>query len=64
MALLHNNTRITIDKLSGLSDEDLSISAPFEMAEGGSITTVQVIEWFLIGHAHGHLGEIQETLNA
>lgn len=62
--LLLENAQIVRSKLEALEDADLVKSAAASFMESGQITTQQIVDYFLIGHAHGHLQEIQETLNA
>lgn len=63
LALLVENTAVAKQKLSALTDADLQTSAPFPLIGGQPITVQQMVQWFLINHAHNHVAAIQQTLN-
>ena len=62
--LLQDNTNIVRSKLEKLDDADLTKSMPMALMGGKDITAQQIIDSFIINHAHGHLQEIQAILDA
>jgi uncharacterized damage-inducible protein DinB len=62
LAELQANGAAAVRELGQLSDEVLAVSTPFALIGGQAITVQQVVEWFLINHAHNHLSAINETL--
>ena len=63
LALLESNAAAAREALGQLTDTDLQTSAPFALIGGNPVTTQQMVQWFLVNHAHNHLGSIDETLN-
>lgn len=62
LAALQTNGAAAVEQIGRLNNADLAISTPFALIGGQPITVQQVIEWFLINHAHNHLSAINETL--
>lgn len=62
LALLEANTAVAKEKLGALSDADLQTSAPFPLIGGQPIKVQQMVQWFLINHAHNHLEAINQSL--
>ena len=63
LAFLNESTAEAKAKLGALSDADLQTSAPLPLIGGQEITTQQMVQWFLINHAHNHIEAIQKTLD-
>jgi hypothetical protein len=62
LALLQTNAQATQEQLSQLSEADLQVAAPFALIGGQEITTQQMVQWFLVNHAHNHLSVIHKVL--
>ena len=62
LALLQSNSQSTQAQLSQLTDADLQVAAAFSMMGGQEITVQQMVQWFLVNHAHNHLAAIHNTL--
>ena len=62
LALLRENGDLAMEQLRGLNDEQLDITAPFELIGGNDISAHKTVEWFLLNHIHNHLNAIKQTL--
>ncbi|MCA9972341.1 MAG: DinB family protein [Anaerolineales bacterium] len=62
LALLQTNAAAAQEQLARLTDADLQASAPFPLIGGQSITAQQMVQWFLVNHAHNHIAAIQQTI--
>jgi hypothetical protein len=62
LALLKANTVAAKEKVGALSDTDLQTSAPLPLIGGQEISVQQMVQWFLINHAHNHIEAITKTL--
>lgn len=62
LALLQSNAQAAQEQLSQLTDADLQVSATFPLIGGQAITTQQMVQWFLVNHAHNHLETIHNTI--
>lgn len=62
LALLQSNAQAVKEQLSQLSDADLQVAAPFALIGGQEITTQQMVQWFLVNHAHNHLVAVHKAL--
>lgn len=62
LALMSANGAAVHEMLAPLSDADWQATAPFALVDGPGISTAQMVEWFLINHAQGHLNAINEAL--
>lgn len=62
LALLQTNAQAAQDQLSQLTDADLQVSATFPLIGGQAITAQQMVQWFLVNHAHNHLAAIQNAV--
>ena len=62
LALLASNAAAAREALGQLTDADLQTSTPFALIGGNPVTTQQMVQWFLVNHAHNHLGSIDEIL--
>lgn len=62
LALLHTNAQAAQEQLSQLTDADLQVAATFPLIGGQAITTQQMVQWFLVNHAHNHLATIHKAL--
>lgn len=62
LALLQTNDRAAQEQLGRLTDADLQVSAPFPLIGGKEISAQQVVQWFLVNHAHNHLAAIHKTI--
>lgn len=62
LALLQTNTTAAKEQLGALSDADLQQTAPLPLIGGQEISVQQVVQWFLINHAHNHIEAIHKTL--
>ena len=38
------------------------LSTPFPLIGGKEISAQQMVQWFLVNHAHNHLGAIHKTI--
>lgn len=62
LTLLQTNAQAAQEQLSQLTDADLQVSATFPLIGGQAITTQQMVQWFLVNHAHNHLEAIHNTI--
>ncbi len=62
LALLATNAAAARDQLGQLSDSDLQTAAPFPLIGGQPISVQQMVQWFLINHAHNHLEAIHNSI--
>lgn len=62
LALLEKNAAAAKEELGRLSDADLQTAAPFPLIGGKPITAQQMVQWFLINHAHNHLEAIHNSI--
>ncbi len=62
LALLQSNAQAAQAQLSQLTDADLQVSATFPLIGGQAISTQQMVQWFLVNHAHNHLEVIHNTI--
>lgn len=62
LTLLQSNAQAAQEQLSQLTDADLQVSATFPLIGGQAITTQQMVQWFLVNHAHNHLETIHNTI--
>ena len=62
LALLKRNAQAAQDQIGMLSDADLQVSASFPLIGGQSISVQQMVQWFLINHAHNHVEAIHKIL--
>lgn len=62
LALLQTNNRAAQAQLGQLSDADLQVSAAFSLIGGQEISAQQMVQWFLVNHAHNHLAAVHNTL--
>lgn len=60
--LLEANTAVAKEKLGALSDAELQVGAPFPLIGGQPITVQQMVQWFLINHAHNHIETVKNSL--
>lgn len=61
LALLQTNLAMAQEKLGVLSDADLQKAAPFQLIGGQLISVQQMVQWFMINHAHNHIETIMKT---
>ena len=64
LALLQSNAQAAQEQLSQLTDADLQVSATFPLIGGQAITTQQMVQWFLVNHAHNHLKAIHNVIGS
>ncbi len=62
LTLLQTNAQAAQQQLGQLTDADLQVAATFPLIDGQVITTQQMVQWFLVNHAHNHLEAIHTTL--
>ncbi len=62
LALLKNNAQAAQAQIGQLSDADLQVSAPFALIGGQEISVQQMVQWFLVNHAHNHIATIHKTI--
>jgi hypothetical protein len=62
LALLKTNAAAAKDLLGQLSDADLQISANFPLIGGQPISVQQMVQWFLVNHAHNHITVVHKAL--
>ena len=62
LALLKRNTQAAHAQIGQLSDADLQVSAPFPLIGGQPISVQQMVQWFLVNHAHNHVAAIHKTI--
>ncbi|WP_420642373.1 DinB family protein [Candidatus Leptofilum sp.] len=62
LALLQTHAQAAQEQLGQLTDADLQIAALFPLIGGQEITAQQMVQWFLINHAHNHLEAIHNTI--
>jgi hypothetical protein len=62
LALLQTNARAAQEQLGRLSDADLQVAAPFALLDGQEITAQQMVQWFLVNHAHNHLQAVHNAV--
>ena len=62
LALLKSNAQAAQAQIGQLSDADLQVSAPFPLIGGQPISVQQMVQWFLVNHAHNHVEVISKTL--
>lgn len=62
LALLASNAVAAREALGQLTDADLQTSVPFALIGGNPVTTQQMVQWFLVNHAHNHLASINGAL--
>ena len=61
LALLKSNAQAAQAQIGQLSDADLQVSAPFPLIGGQPISVQQMVQWFLVNHAHNHIAAIHKT---
>lgn len=62
LALLDSNSAAAKEQLGALSDADLQVTAPLPLIGGQAISAQQMVQWFLVNHAHNHLESIHKAL--
>lgn len=62
VALLNTNTQAAQEQIGQLSDADLQVTASFPLIGGQDISVQQMVQWFLVNHAHNHLEAVEKTL--
>ena len=62
LALLKSNAQAAQAQIGQLSDADLQVSAPFALIGGQEISVQQMVQWFLVNHAHNHVAAIHKAL--
>ncbi|MCB8943206.1 MAG: DinB family protein [Ardenticatenaceae bacterium] len=62
LALLKRNAQAAQDQIGMLSDADLQVSASFPLIGGQPISVQQMVQWFLVNHAHNHVAAIHKTI--
>jgi hypothetical protein len=62
LALLKSNAQAAQAQIGQLSDADLQVSTPFPLIGGQPISVQQMVQWFLVNHAHNHIAAIHKTL--
>jgi hypothetical protein len=62
LALLKSNAQAAQAQIGQLSDADLQVSAPFALIGGQPISVQQMVQWFLVNHAHNHIAAIHKTI--
>jgi hypothetical protein len=61
LALLKSNAQAVQEQIGQLSDADLQVSAPFPLIGGQPISVQQMVQWFLVNHAHNHVAAIHKA---
>ena len=62
LSLLQTNAAAVQAQLGQLADADLQVSAPFPLLGGQPITAQQMVQGFLVNHAHNHLAAIHQVI--
>jgi hypothetical protein len=62
LTLLKTNAQAAQEQIGQLSDADLQVAAAFPLIGGQDITAQQMVQWFLVNHAHNHLTAIHNTI--
>ena len=62
LALLQTNAKAAQEQLEQLTDADLQLSASLPLIGGQEISVQQMVQWFLVNHAHNHLAAIHKTI--
>lgn len=62
LALLKTNAAAAKAQLESLTDAELQITAPFALLDGQEISAQQMVQWFLVNHAHNHLATIHQAI--
>jgi hypothetical protein len=62
LALLKTNTKAAQAQLGQLTDADLQVSESLSLIGGQPISVQQMVQWFLVNHAHNHITAIHKTL--
>jgi hypothetical protein len=62
LALLKSNAQAAQAQIGQLSDADLQDSTPFPLIGGQPISVQQMVQWFLVNHAHNHIAAIHKTI--
>jgi hypothetical protein len=62
LTLLQTNVQAAQEQLGQLTDADLQVAATFPLIGGQAITTQQMVQWFLVNHAHNHLATVHNTI--
>lgn len=62
LTLLQTNAQAAQTQLGQLTDFDLQVAANFPLMGDQDITAQQMVQWFLVNHAHNHLAAIHTTI--